>query len=41
MTHSMRTGVTLNKNRIDTLHDIHYSVSTIRIIDNAPRGAAS
>jgi hypothetical protein len=41
MTHSIRTGVSLNKNRIDTLHDTHYSVSTIHIIANAPRGAAS
>lgn len=41
MTYSMRTEVNLNKNRIDSLHVTHYSVSTIRIIANAPRGAAS
>lgn len=41
MTHSIRTEVTFNKNRIDTLHVTHYSVSTIHIIANAPRGDAS
>jgi len=35
MTHPFRIGLTLNKNRIDTLHVTHYSVSA-----NAPQGAA-
>jgi hypothetical protein len=40
MTHSIRTEVTFNKNRIDTLHVTHYSVSTAHITANAPQGAA-
>ena len=41
MTRPIRTGVILNRDRIDTLHVTHYSVSTVHITANAPRGAAS
>ena len=41
MTHPFKIGLTLNRDRIDTLHVPHGSLLTVHITANAPRGAAS